>query len=64
VQATSIDIIPFESEYATHFYELNAAWLEKYFYIEPYDEKVLSNPKKYILQSGGFIFLQKSTPKL
>lgn len=59
MQATSIDIIPFESEYATHFYELNAAWLEKYFYIEPYDEKVLSNPKKYILQSGGFIFFAK-----
>ena len=55
----TIDIIPFESQYATHFYDLNVAWLEKYFYVEPYDEKVLSNPKEYILQNGGFIFFAK-----
>lgn len=55
----TIDIIPFESQYATHFYDLNVAWLEKYFYVEPYDEKVLRNPKEYILQNGGFIFFAK-----
>ncbi len=55
----TIDIIPFESQYATHFYDLNVTWLEKYFYVEPYDEKVLSNPKEYILQNGGFIFFAK-----
>ena len=55
----TIDIIPFEPEYAPHFYTLNVAWLEKYFYVEPYDEKVLSNPKEYILKNGGFIFFAK-----
>jgi ribosomal protein S18 acetylase RimI-like enzyme len=54
-----IDIIPFEPQYAIHFYDLNVAWLEKYFYVEPYDEKVLRNPKEYILQNGGFIFFAK-----
>lgn len=53
---STINIIPFKEEYATHFYELNADWLRKYFYIEPYDEMVLSNPKKYIIDNGGFIF--------
>ena len=56
----TIDIIPFEPEYAPHFYTLNVAWLEKYFYVEPYDEKVLSNPKEYILKNGGFIFFRKN----
>lgn len=54
-----LQIIPFEEKYANKFYELNAQWLTKYFYIEPYDEKVLSNPKKYIIDSGGFIFFAK-----
>ena len=56
---TPIEIIPFDDQYSVHFYELNADWLEKYFYIEPYDKKVLSNPKKYIIDSGGFIFFAK-----
>ena len=55
----AIEIIPFEEKYAHHFYNLNVAWLEKYFYVEPYDKKVLSNPKEYIINSGGYIFFAK-----
>lgn len=54
-----LEIIPFEEKYATHFYDLNVEWLKKYFYVEPYDEKVLSNPRKYVLDPGGFIFFAK-----
>ena len=55
----ALKIVPFEEKYANHFYNLNVAWLEKYFYVEPYDEKVLSNPKKYIIDTGGYIFFAK-----
>ena len=55
----TIEIIPFEEKYAKYFYDLNADWLKKYFYIEPYDEKVLSNPKQYVIDPGGFIFFAK-----
>lgn len=51
-----VSIIPFEEKYAKQFYNLNVEWLEKYFYVEPYDQKVLSNPKKFIIDQGGFIF--------
>ena len=51
-----VSIIPFEEKYAKQFYNLNVEWLEKYFYVEPYDQKVLSNPKKFIIGQGGFIF--------
>ncbi|PWG04494.1 GNAT family N-acetyltransferase [Polaribacter aquimarinus] len=54
-----LNIISFEKKYASHFYNLNVEWLKKYFYVEPYDEKVLSNPKKYVLEPGGFIFFAK-----
>ena len=56
----TIEIIPFEPQYAAHFYALNVAWLRKYFHVEPYDEKILSNPEIHILKSGGFIFFAKS----
>ena len=55
----TIEIIPYEEKYAKHFYDLNVEWLKKYFYVEPYDEKVLSNPKEYVLNPGGFIFFAR-----
>jgi N-acetylglutamate synthase-like GNAT family acetyltransferase len=52
----NVKIIPFNEKYTTDFTQLNFEWLEKYFYIEDYDRKVLTNPKKYILDKGGYIF--------
>lgn len=43
--------------HAERFRDLNLAWLEKYFYVEPKDKKLLENCKKSILDIGGFIFL-------
>ena len=54
-----LEIIEYQPEFAKDFYNLNAEWLKKYFYIEPYDEMVLSNPQKYVLDQGGFIFFAK-----
>lgn len=54
-----INIIPFESTYASHFYDLNIEWLQTYFYVEPFDEEVLSKPEQYIINKGGHIFFAK-----
>jgi N-acetylglutamate synthase-like GNAT family acetyltransferase len=51
-----ITMVPFSDEYARHFTELNKAWLEKYFEVEPIDEKMLANPRQYFIDKGGFIF--------
>lgn len=51
-----LEIIPFKKQYAKDFYTLNIEWLETYFYVEPYDEEVLSKPETYIINKGGFIF--------
>ncbi len=48
-------IISYHSDFAQAFYNLNIEWLQSYFYVEPFDEEVLSNPK-YILNRGGHIF--------
>ena len=52
----AIKIINYKSEYAQNFYDLNIEWLKTYFYVEPFDEDVLSRPDKYIINKGGFIF--------
>lgn len=49
-------IVPFHTDYAQAFYNLNIAWLEALFYVEAYDKEVLSKPEKYIINPGGHIF--------
>ena len=41
MEVEKVEIIAYQPKYAAHFYKLNVEWLEKYFYVEPYDEKVL-----------------------
>ena len=52
----TVVIIPFRDELKEAIKTLNEEWLLRYFKIEPKDEQVLSNPQKYILDTGGMIF--------
>ena len=54
-----VEIIPFDKIYAKDFYTLNVEWLKTYFYVEPFDEEVLSKPESYIIDKGGHIFFAK-----
>ncbi|WP_411768797.1 GNAT family N-acetyltransferase [Winogradskyella sp. A3E31] len=54
-----VKIIPYNNKYAKDFYELNLEWLQTYFYVEPFDEEVLSKPQQYIIDKGGYIFFAK-----
>jgi ribosomal protein S18 acetylase RimI-like enzyme len=51
-----INIRAYDDAFSNDFYELNIEWLKTYFYVEPLDEEVLSQPKTYIINKGGFIF--------
>lgn len=51
-----VRIVSFDTRYTHNFTQLNFEWLEQYFYIEDYDREVLTQPQKYILDEGGFIF--------
>jgi len=55
----SVEIIHFEQKHAEIFYQLNRAWLEKYFYVEDIDHQVLSKPQEYIIDPGGFVLLAR-----
>ncbi|WP_158880291.1 helix-turn-helix domain-containing GNAT family N-acetyltransferase [Rhodanobacter sp. L36] len=54
--ASKVVIVPFRTELREHFHALNAAWLRKYFVIEPIDEKVLRHPEEFVLKPGGAVF--------
>jgi hypothetical protein len=54
-----IKITAYDKAYAKDFYDLNIEWLKTFFYVEPFDEEVLSKPNKYIIDKGGFIFFAK-----
>ncbi|MEO6347218.1 MAG: GNAT family N-acetyltransferase [Aquaticitalea sp.] len=55
----TIDIVDYDSKFAKDFYNLNIEWLKTYFYVEPFDEEVLSKPEVYIINKGGHIFFAK-----
>jgi len=54
-----IEIIDFSDELAQPIKTLNYEWLEKYFQVEESDVLSLSDPKKYIIDKGGFIYYAK-----
>lgn len=57
--ADEVEILTWQTEYAENFKRLNIEWLEKYFYVEEYDNEVLSNPEKYVLAAGGNIYFAR-----
>ena len=61
---TKYEIINFKIEYEKHFYALNIAWLKEFFLVEDYDQKILSNPQKHIINKGGSIFFCKKNKKI
>ncbi len=55
----NVEIINYTPENKHWFKTLNIEWLEKYFVVEPIDEKVLGQPDKYIIDTGGAIIFAK-----
>ena len=51
-----IQIQPFSPELASIFADLNRTWIERYFTMEPRDEAILTNPKSFVIDKGGYIY--------
>lgn len=54
-----VKIIEFSEEVSEPIKTLNYEWLEKYFRVEEGDIISLSDPKKYIIDKGGYICYAK-----
>lgn len=52
-----VQVVSYKPEYKEAFYELNRAWIERYWELEPHDIEVLENPEKHIIGNGGYVFV-------
>jgi DNA-binding MarR family transcriptional regulator/N-acetylglutamate synthase-like GNAT family acetyltransferase len=56
-ESKDIKIVAYEDQYQQAFRALNEEWISTYFQMEEADYKALDNPKSYILDKGGKIFV-------
>ena len=59
MDTNQLEIIAYNDSLAGAFKQLNEAWLQKYFEIEPIDVEMLGNPTQYFIDKGGHIFFAK-----
>jgi DNA-binding MarR family transcriptional regulator/N-acetylglutamate synthase-like GNAT family acetyltransferase len=56
-ESRDVQIVEYEPQYQLAFKSLNEEWISTYFKMEEADYKALDNPKEYILDKGGKIFV-------
>lgn len=56
-EAAEVKIVNYAPKYRAAFRDLNLEWITKYFKIEQADRDALDDPKGYILERGGHIFV-------
>jgi len=56
-ESKEVQIVPYTPKYKKVFRDLNGEWISTYFTMEVEDYKALDNPKGYILDKGGYIFV-------
>lgn len=56
-ESKDVKIVEYEPKYQSAFKALNEEWISTFFEMEEADYKALDNPKEYILNKGGKIFV-------
>lgn len=56
-EASLVRIVEYEDRYQSVFRALNKEWISAYFEMEERDYRALDNPRSYILDRGGHIFV-------
>lgn len=56
-ESKDVQIVEYQPKYKEAFRSLNEEWISTYFEMEEADYKALDNPKEYILDKGGKIFV-------
>lgn len=56
-ESKDVKIVEYEPKYRSAFKALNEEWISTFFEMEEADYKALDNPKEYILDKGGKIFI-------
>ena len=59
MRAANVEIIDFSDEWAEDFAALNYEWIDKFFTAENHDREILDNPREFVIDLGGQIFMAK-----
>ncbi len=57
MNSDNVEIVEFSDEWAKDFAALNYEWIEEYFEVEKHDSEILDDPKKWVIEPGGQIFM-------
>lgn len=58
-----MEIVFYRPEYRRAFVDLNTAWLQEYFHVEPEDEKIFSSVDQMVREGAGvFVALEGGLP--
>ncbi len=60
----NMEVIKYRPGFQIFFENLNKAWIQKYFELEPSDVEILSDPEGQILDKGGQVFFIKYKNKI
>jgi DNA-binding MarR family transcriptional regulator/predicted GNAT family N-acyltransferase len=63
-QLTAVEIVDYQPRYRKAFEKLNLEWIEKYFVVEPFDQRVLSDPEGQIIANGGRVLFARLDRKI
>ena len=55
--ADSFEIVEYSDEWAKDFAALNYEWIKEFFEVEKHDSEILDDPKKWVIDPGGQIFM-------
>jgi len=59
-----LEILEYKPEHQRWFEALNREWIERYFWMEPLDIKILQHPHKHIIEKGGTILMASLDNKI
>ena len=55
--AENVAIVEFNDSFVEDFARLNYEWIEKFFEVEKHDREILDDPKTWVIEPGGQIFM-------
>lgn len=63
-QLEKVEIIDYRPQFKRYFKSLNVEWLQEYFAVEDEDQRLLSDPHRKIIKTGGFVLFARLAGKI
>lgn len=54
---SDVQIVDYDDRWAADFARLNYEWIERFFTVESHDREILDQPRKWVIEPGGQIFM-------